>query len=121
MKSIYDYLKFRLGSESADYEFQIIPVPPYDFLEKNLSLEPHEYFGDVNDILGLRTHQVILYFNADILMRVEMRFKGTLLKEIKYRLESLQINLPTIMLLKMYHESESNVTVLIYEKSILNL
>ena len=35
MKSIYDHLKFRLDSESADYEFQKIPVPPYDFLEKN--------------------------------------------------------------------------------------
>lgn len=120
MKSIYDHLKFRLDSESADYEFQIIPIPPYDFLEKNLSLEPYEYFGDINEILGFRSHQIILYFNADILMRVEMRFKGNLLSEIKQKLESLTIKLLPRMSLNLSYSQTSEQTTVIYQKSILN-
>lgn len=121
MKSIYDHLKFRLDSESAEYEFQIIPVPPYDFLEKNLSLEPYEYFGEVNEILGYRTHQVILYFNADILMRVELRFKGNVLTEIKLKLEELTIKLPPRVSLNLSFSQTSDHTIVIYQKSILNL
>lgn len=121
MKSIYDHLKFRLDSESADYEFQIIPLPPYDFLEKNLSLEPYEYFGEINEILGFRTHQVILYFNADVLMRVEMRFKGDLLTEMKLKLEELIIKLPPRMSLNLSFSQTSDHTIVIYQKSILNL
>lgn len=121
MKSIYDHLKFRLNSESAEYEFQIIPVPPYDFLEKNLSLEPYEYFGEVNEILGYRTHQVILYFNADVLMRAELRFKGNLLTEIKQKLEELTIKLPPRVSLNLSFSQTSDHTVVIYQKSILKL
>ena len=121
MKSIYDHLKFRLNSESAEYEFQIIPVPPYDFLEKNLSLEPYEYFGEVNEILGYRTHQVILYFNADVLMRVELRFKGNLLTAIKQKLEELTIKLPPRVFLNLSFSQTSDHTIVIYQKSILKL
>ena len=121
MTSIYDHLKFRLDSESADYELQIIPIPPYDFQEKNLSMEPYEYFGDVNEILGIRTHQVILCFNADILMRVEMRFKGNVLTEIKQKLEELTIKLPPRVSLNLSFSQTSDHTILIYQKSILNL
>ena len=120
MKSIYDHLIFRLDSESADYEFQIIPIPPYEFLEKKLSLEPYEYFGDVNEILGFRTHQVILYFNADILMWVEMRFKGNLLSEIKQKLESLTVKLPPRMSLNLSYSQTSDQTTVTYQKCILN-
>ena len=121
MKSIYDHLKFRLGSELRTYEFQMIPIPPYDFLEKNLSLEPNEYFGDVNEILGFRTHQIILYFNADILMKVEMRFKGNVLTEIKQKLEELTIKLPPRVSLNLSFSQTSDQTIIIYQKSILNL
>lgn len=120
MKSIYEHLMFRLDSELADYEFQIIPIPPYKFLEKNLSLEPYEYFGDVNEILGFRTHQVILYFNADILMRVEMRFKGNLLSEIKQKLEFLTVKLLPTMSLNLSYSQTSDQTTIIYQKRILN-
>ena len=97
-----------------DFEFN-------DFQEKNLSMEPYEYFGDVNEILGIRTHQVILCFNADILMRVEMRFKGNVLTEIKQKLEELTIKLPPRVSLNLSFSQTSDHTILIYQKSILNL
>ena len=118
---IYDYLKFKLGSESADYEFEIIPIPPYDFIEANLSLEPYEYFGDIQFILGLKFKQVILYYNADVLMRVVIKFRGNKLSFIKQFLETSDINFnSTTMFLKMYFSSESKETVVVYQHPILN-
>ena len=118
---IYDYLKFKLGSESAEYEFDIIPIPPYEFLENKLSLEPYEYFGDIKQILGYNTKQIILYYNADVLMRVAVKFKGNKQKYIKGILETSDIDFSnTNMFLKMYFSSEFQETVLIYQHPLLN-
>jgi hypothetical protein len=51
--SIYDILKFKLGEESYEFEHKIIPIPPYKFLENNLSLEPYEYFEKYQVYLGI--------------------------------------------------------------------
>jgi len=88
---IYEILKFRLDEESYTYEFEIIPVPPYEIIENNLSLEPYEYFGEINNILGFRTKQVILYFNADVLMKVEIKFSDNITLELKEILENLMM------------------------------
>lgn len=117
---IYEILKFRLDEESYTYEFEIIPIPPYDFIENNLSLEPYEYFGEVNSILGFRTQQVILYFNADRLMRVEIKFRGNITLELKERLENLNVELPSIMFLKLYYLEAEDKTVIFYQKKILS-
>ena len=118
---IYDYLMFKLGSESAEYEFDIIPIPPYEFLENKLSLEPYEYFGDIKQILGYNTKQIILYYNADVLMRVAVKFKGNNQKYIKRILETSDIDFSnTNMFLKMYFSSELQETVLIYQHPLLN-
>lgn len=118
---IYDYLEFKLGSESADYEFEMIPIPPYDFIEENLSLEPYEYFGDIQFILGLKFKQVLLYYNADVLMRVAVKFRGNKLQFIKHLLETSNIDFNnTNMFLKMYFSSESKETVVIYQHPIFN-
>lgn len=119
---IYNYLKFTLGSESSDYEFDIIPIPPYEFIENNLSLEPYEYFGEIKQILGCKSKQIILYYNADVLMRVAVKFKGNKLQYLKRILETSNIDYSdTLMFLKMYFSSEFQETVLIYQNPALNL
>ena len=119
--NIYDYLKFRLGSEYEEYEFVLIPIPPYEFIENKLSLEPYEYFGDIKELLGCKVKQIILYYNADILMRVMMRFRGNKLKLIKQVLEESNTDFPhTIMFLKMYFSPETKETILLYQHKKLN-
>jgi hypothetical protein len=118
---IYEILKFRLDEESYTYEFEIIPVPPYEIIENNLSLEPYEYFGEINNILGFRTKQVILYFNADVLMKVEIKFSDNITLELKEILENLNVSIPSIMFLKLYYLDAENETVILYQKNILNL
>lgn len=120
INDIYDLLKFKLGSEVSDYEFEIIPVPPYDFIQNSLSLEPYEYFGPISNIMGLRTNQILLYFNADVLMKVELIFKGNHLKIITDILETnIKLFPDTIMFLKLYHVIATDKTYLTYQYTIL--
>ena len=111
---IYDYLLFKLDTEFADYEFDIIPIPPYEFIENELALEPYEYFGKINEILNLKVKHILLYFNADILMRVEFLFKGDLIEYLKLKLEKLnEIELPEYMMLIL--RKDKKFTVLMYQ------
>lgn len=92
--NIYDYLYFKIGEEFCIYEFEIIPIPPYEFIENGLSLESYEYFGDIKEIFGLMVKQIILYFNADILMRVDMKFRGNLTEMLNDRIEDTNLTPP---------------------------
>ncbi len=115
---IYDYLIFKLDSEYADYEFEIIPIPPYEFIENGLALEPYEYFGKIYDILELRTKHILMYFNADVLMRVEFLFYGDLIESLKLKLEELNaIELPEYMMLIL--RKDTKFTVLMYQNKVL--
>lgn len=115
---IYDYLFFKLDSESSDYEFEIIPIPPYEFIENELSLEPYEYFGEKDEILGLKVKHIILYFNADVLMRVEFLFSGNVLNVLKLKLEELNsVVLPEFMMLVL--RRQKRFTVLMYQNKKL--
>lgn len=115
---IYDYLLFKLDTEFADYEFDIIPIPPYEFIENELALEPYEYFGKINEILDLKVKHILLYFNADVLMRVEFLFKGDLIEFLKLKLEELnEIELPEYMMLIL--RKDKKFTVLMYQNKIL--
>lgn len=115
---IYDYLKFKLDSEFADYEFDIIPVPPYELIENELSFELYEYFGKITEIFGVRTKHIFLYFNADVLMRVELLFTGDLLKYLKIQLENMvDIEIPEYLMLILRKDKE--FTVLRYQTKIL--
>ncbi|QIG90670.1 hypothetical protein G6R40_13900 [Chryseobacterium sp. POL2] len=115
---IYDYLLFKLDTEFADYEFDIISIPPYEFIENELALEPYEYFGEINAILELKVKHILLYFNADVLMRVEFLFKGDLIEFLKLKLEELnEIELPEYMMLIL--RKDKKFTVLMYQNKIL--
>lgn len=117
---IYDYLIFKLDAEHYDYEFQLISIPPYEIIENNISLESYEYFGDINQILGLRVQHIFLYFNADRLMRVELIYRGNKLYYLKKIIEDLKdVTLTSIMFLKMYYLEESNKTIIMYQSRVL--
>ena len=75
-----------------------------------------EYFGEISSILGYRIKQAILYFNADILMRVELKYKGDIVLNLKSKLEESQLNFSSIMFLKMYYNQEENLTIITYQK-----
>ncbi|QFG52036.1 hypothetical protein [Chryseobacterium sp.] len=120
-EKIFDYLIFKLGSDYEEYEFDLIPIPPYEFIENELSLEPYEYFGEVKEVLGCKVQQIILYYNADNLMRVMIKFRGNKLLLIKRVLEESNINFPdTIMFLKMYFSPEIKETILLYQHKKLS-
>lgn len=113
---IYEHLKFRLDSEYEELEFEIIPIPPYDFIHNKYSLEPYEYFGEINEILGLKVKCIILYYNADILMKVKLTFLGNVANELKQNLELENIIFQDSEIqLKLYFESLKNRTILLYQ------
>ena len=115
---IYDYLIFRLDSEFADYEFDLIPIPPYEFIENDLALEPYEYFGEINKVFDIRTKHILLYFNADILMRVEFLFSGDILNYLAKKLEEIRIlELPQYMMLIL--RKNKKFSVLMYQNKLL--
>lgn len=118
-KEIYKYLKFIIGEESFEREFEIIPVPPYKIIENGLLLEPYEYFGEIDDILGFKPSQIILYYNADILMRVKVFYRGDITKQLIQKLESLKVDLPKELTLQLNFDSEGNLTLLLYQNKIL--
>lgn len=117
---IYNYLKFEVGKEYDFFEFQVISIPPYEFLENNLSLESYEYFGDNSKVLGLITKHIFLYFNADVLMRVELIYKGDKVKNLKRKLEQLKIVIPTNITLKLYYSLTTGFTILMYQNKVLD-
>ncbi|WP_139423393.1 hypothetical protein [Chryseobacterium mulctrae] len=116
--NIYDYLIFKLDSEYADYEFDLISIPPYEFIENGLSLEPYEYFGEILEVLELRTKHILMYFNADVLMRVEFLYPGDILDFLKQKLEEIQgIKLPEYMMLIL--RMDKKFSVLMYQNKLL--
>ncbi|WP_312900577.1 hypothetical protein [Chryseobacterium taichungense] len=120
INDIYKHLKFRLDDEHQDFEFEIISVPPYEFIENNLSLVSYEYFGEINEILGLKVKQILLYFNADRLMRVELKYRENNVERLKNKLEEFTVSFPSSVTLKLYYQQEDNLTVLMYQKEVLN-
>ena len=116
--NIYDYLIFKLDSEYADYEFDLISIPPYEFIENGLSLEPYEYFGQIHEVLELRIKHILMYFNADVLMRVEFLYPGDILDFLKQKLEEVQdIELPEYMMLIL--RMDKKFSVLMYQNKLL--
>lgn len=100
---IYNYLKFELGTEYDSFEFQVVSIPPYEFLENNLSLVSYEYFGDNSKVLGIITKHIFLYFNADILMRVELLYRGDKVRTLKRNLEELNVTFTVNLTLKLFY------------------
>lgn len=116
---IYNYLKFELGTEYDSFEFQVVSIPPYEFLENNLSLVSYEYFGDNSKVLGIITKHIFLYFNADILMRVELLYRGDKVRTLKRNLEELNVTFTVNLTLKLFYSEITGLTVLMYQNKVL--
>lgn len=117
---IYNHLKFELGTEYDSFEFQVISIPPYEFLENNLSLVSYEYFGDNSKVLGIITKHIFLYFNADVLMRVELLYRGDKVITLKRMLEELNVAFPNDVTLKLYYSENTFLTILMYQDKVLD-
>lgn len=117
---IYNYLKFKLGTDYDSFEFQVISIPPYEFLDNNLSLVSYEYFGDNSKILEITTKHIFFYFNADVLMRVELLYRGDKVKSLKRKLEELNVAFPINVTLKLFYSATTGLTVLMYQNKVLD-
>ncbi|MCT4180291.1 hypothetical protein HZP54_10070 [Elizabethkingia anophelis] len=112
---IYSYLKFRLGEEYCNFEFEVIPLPPYEILENSLILEPYEYFGEISEIFGFTVRHIILYFNADILMRVELRIKGNVIDQLSKQIKIIKNMLfPNEISMIIRYLSDVELTIIEY-------
>ena len=52
-------------------------------------------------------------------MRVELKYKGDIVLNLKSKLEESQLNFSSIMFLKLYFNQEENLSVLMYQKKTL--
>jgi hypothetical protein len=52
-------------------------------------------------------------------MRVELKYKGDIVLNLKSKLEESQLNFSSIMFLKLHFNQEENLSVLMYQKKTL--
>lgn len=81
-------LKFKLGSQLENWEFDLSTIREY--IENEICYEIYEYVGSDKSFLGFEADRIELSFNADILEKVEYYFMEEqhieLLGELEYRL-----------------------------------
>ena len=69
-------LKFKLGSQLENWEFDLSTLREY--IQDEISYEVYEYIGSDKSLLGIESHKIELTFNADILEKVQYYFKKEL-------------------------------------------
>jgi len=65
-------LKFKLGSQLENWEFDLSTLREY--IQDGISYEVYEYIGKDKSFLGIESDRIELSFNADILVKVEYYF-----------------------------------------------
>lgn len=78
-------LKFKLGSQLENWEFDLSTLREY--IQHGTRYEVYEYIGSDKSFLGIEPDRIELSFNADILVKVEYYFKLELYSELLYKLE----------------------------------
>ncbi|MCJ7933846.1 MAG: hypothetical protein MUW56_09470 [Chryseobacterium sp.] len=107
-------MQFEIGEEACKREFDIIPIPPFDFIENNLSLEPHEFFGQIDNLFDLKiSASVILFYNADILMRVKYKIRKNVVNILIKKIEESNLLIPKEISLMVAYDK--NITIFKYE------
>jgi len=116
MKNINEVLQFKIGEESYEREFDIIPIPPFECIENNLSLEPYEFFGHIDNLFDLKiSASVVLYYNTDVLMRVMYKIRENILNLLIKRIEELNLLIPKEISLIVAYDKNENITIFKYE------
>ena len=78
-------LKFKLGSQLENWEFDLSTLREYT--QDGTSYEVYEYVGSGKSFLGIEPDRIELSFNAEILVKVEYYFKLELYAELLFKLE----------------------------------
>lgn len=78
-------LKFRIGEQYENYEFQLKPIKEY--IENNIHYDAYSFEENSNSILGIKTDKVELHYNADVLEKVVCYFKGNQYECLKEQIE----------------------------------
>ena len=72
MDNEYIELKFKLGSQLENWEFDLSTLREY--IQDRISYEVYEYTGNDKSFLGVEFDRIELSFNADVLVMVEYYF-----------------------------------------------
>lgn len=119
-------LKFRIGEQYENYEFQLKPIKEY--IENAIHYDAYYFEGNNNNVLGAETDNVELHYNADILEKVLCYFKGNqyeCLKEEIQKGSDSEVKQSSINFVSWYFENieyvlsyseEDNATVFRYSK-----
>lgn len=78
-------LKFKLGSQLENWEFDLSTLREY--IQDGISYEVYEYIGNDKSFLGFKPDKIELTFNADILVKAEYYFKVEMYAELLVKLE----------------------------------
>lgn len=119
-------LKFRIGEQYENYEFQLKPIKEY--IENNIHYDAYSFEENSNSILGIKTDKVELHYNADILEKVVYHFTGNQYECLKEQIaqnydgviEQIDVNIiswyyENIVYILSYTE-EDNVTIFKYNR-----
>lgn len=115
-KDIYSALNFKIGEHLEVRKHEVIPIPPVGNLE--VGIHPYEYFGDINKILNIPTSRIILFFRAQVLVKVLMVFGINFKTQLIEMLESIDTELPEDLHLSIQTNTSTNCIELAYHTGI---
>ncbi len=84
---IHKYLKFTIGEQYENYEFQLSSIKEY--VENGLSYEVYLYTGYEKSIFNQEAEKILLHFNADILMKLVYIFNDDCFEELKEQINKI--------------------------------
>ena len=115
-KDIYSTLKFRIGEELRNISHEVIPIPPLPKSEGEI--HPYEYFGEINEILNLPASRIVLFFRAQVIVKVLIVFDINLKTSLIEMLENLDIELPNELHLSVEINKSTDCIELIFHSGI---
>lgn len=92
-----DKLKFKIGEEFENWEFELNAIPPYEIMENGLTYQIYEYIGEPRYLFQCPISTTLLFFNTDILQRVvyqiDLKFKGKIMESFKSSESTLKLTI----------------------------
>lgn len=111
-----DFIPFRIGMQYENWEFDLDIAEDYDICEKYKYIK-----NDIIEILDVQVDEIYLYFNGDILVRVDIKFHtGTIPHtfvnlsvklEAKYGKQILNSNDGKSMLFKRWRDIQKSLSL----------
>ena len=79
---IYKHLKFKIGEESCKYEFRLFQEEDYCCKKYCYDVYLFDKAKDEN-LFGLKVNKIMLYYNADVLTKIDYYFNPKLYTQLK--------------------------------------